>query len=342
MLKRVLLSLLLFGAVACGSGSSTTPSPSPTPSTPTTFSLTGQVTDSTTAAPVSGVTVAVADGPNVGKSTTTDASGNYSLAGLQQSGFTVTASAANYVTQSKGVTLTSSQTLAFQLVRSAFKLSGTVRDQAGATLADASVGVTDGANAGKSTTSDTSGRYTLSNLSPGSFTVKASKSGYDSAQAVLSVTADTAKDFVLSKTVAQTYTVDGSVRESGGGTLGGARVEVRDGANVGMAADTNSSGNYTLDRLLSGGCTIRASRSGYYSYDKYINITGSVRLDFSLNREMTCSGVVAPQSVSCPTGNGTPTAKCNDGTWSCSQTPSGTCSYHDGVACWVCPGPLCR
>src|SRR5262249_27063978 len=48
-------------------------------------------------------------------STTTDASGNYSFSGLEQSGFTVSVSAPTYVTQSEGVTLTSNQTLSFQL-----------------------------------------------------------------------------------------------------------------------------------------------------------------------------------------------------------------------------------
>jgi hypothetical protein len=51
----------------------------------------------------------------------------------------------------------------------------------------------------------------------------------------------------------------------------------------------------------------------------------------------TCNGQSVPASVHC----GTPTAKCNDGTWSCSQNRSGTCSSHGGVACWVCPGVLC-
>jgi hypothetical protein len=52
----------------------------------------------------------------------------------------------------------------------------------------------------------------------------------------------------------------------------------------------------------------------------------------------TCNGQSAPSSVSC----GKPTAKCKDGTYSCSQNRSGTCSSHGGVACWICPGALCQ
>jgi len=84
---------------------------------PATFSLSGRVTDSGTGAGIGGATVSVADGPNARKSAATDASGTYRLTALQQSGFTVTASALNYVSQSKGVTLTSDQALSFALTR---------------------------------------------------------------------------------------------------------------------------------------------------------------------------------------------------------------------------------
>src|SRR5688572_2257822 len=51
----------------------------------------------------------------------------------------------------------------------------------------------------------------------------------------------------------------------------------------------------------------------------------------------------APAIVICINTNapGTPTALCADGAWSCSTTASGTCSSHGGIACRVCPGPLC-
>jgi hypothetical protein len=88
-----------------------------TPSPPTMFSLSGQVTDNATGSGLSGATVSIADGPNAHVATSTDASGNYSFTGLQQSGFTVNVSTSNYVSQAKGVTLTSNQTLSFQLTR---------------------------------------------------------------------------------------------------------------------------------------------------------------------------------------------------------------------------------
>jgi len=78
MLKRGCGVLLL--TLACSGGSSTATSPSPTPTTP--MSLTGQVTDSTTSAPISGVTV-VFSSPAM--YATTDSSGKYSFTALPAS-----------------------------------------------------------------------------------------------------------------------------------------------------------------------------------------------------------------------------------------------------------------
>lgn len=126
MTTRLALVAALGLLSACGGTSATspTPTPTPTPVTPTTFTLTGQVT-STSGAALSGATVRIVDGANAGRSTTTSA-GAYSLPGLSLSGFTLTASAANYVASSQGVTLTSNQSVNFQLAPTPlFTVSGT-------------------------------------------------------------------------------------------------------------------------------------------------------------------------------------------------------------------------
>jgi hypothetical protein len=115
---------VVVATVACGSHSPTSPSSL----TPTTSSLGGQISDRTTGAGIPGAAVSIVDGPNAGKSTTTDSLGYYSLTGLQQAGFTITVSANNYVAQSKGVTLTSNQTLSFQLEPSGPAFSGVKYD----------------------------------------------------------------------------------------------------------------------------------------------------------------------------------------------------------------------
>jgi hypothetical protein len=155
MFKRGCVVLLVILASACG-GRSTTTSPSPTP-TATTFSLSGTVTDSTTGSGISNATVTVVDGVNAGKSTTTGSSGSYSFAGLQPGGFTVTISASNYASQSKGVGLTLNQTLLFQLYPG-ISLTGRVTDSiTSAPIAGATVSI----NGRYRTTTDTSGNYSV-------------------------------------------------------------------------------------------------------------------------------------------------------------------------------------
>ena len=121
MLVRTFTALafaVAVATVACGGNSPTSPSSF----TPTTFSLSGQVTDRTTGAGIAGATVSIADGPNAGRWAATDGSGHYGFPALEQSGFAVNVAASNYLSQSTGVTLTSNQTLSFQLepVRPAF------------------------------------------------------------------------------------------------------------------------------------------------------------------------------------------------------------------------------
>ncbi|HEY3245920.1 MAG TPA: carboxypeptidase-like regulatory domain-containing protein, partial [Phycisphaerae bacterium] len=117
MLKRVSVPVFLVAAMACGgTGTTTSSSPTPTP-TATTFSLSGRITDSATSNGISGANVSIADSQNAGKSATADSLGNYSFSGLQQGGFTVNAAADGYTSSSKGLMLTSNQTLSFQLSR---------------------------------------------------------------------------------------------------------------------------------------------------------------------------------------------------------------------------------
>ncbi len=112
-MKRFLLLTLCLTAVSCGGNSYT--APTPTPPAPSTFTLSGTVSDSSTGAGVGGANVVVQDGPNANRSATTDGAGHYTLGNLQQSGFTATASATYYSPASKGVGLTSSQSLDFSL-----------------------------------------------------------------------------------------------------------------------------------------------------------------------------------------------------------------------------------
>lgn len=135
--------MLLLATIACGGSSGTATSPSATSTKTATFSLGGQVIAYGAAIP--GARVSIADGPNTGKSTTTDSSGNYTLTELQPSEVTVSVSATNYVSQSRRMTLTSNQTADFSLQRlpttGTFHVTGIATDDDGAPATGATVTV---------------------------------------------------------------------------------------------------------------------------------------------------------------------------------------------------------
>jgi hypothetical protein len=86
------------------------------PATPApTFSLSGSVTDSGTGAGLAGAKVSITSGPDTGASATADSAGAYTLAGLSQGALVVRATASNYVTGSKSISLQSNEVLAIPL-----------------------------------------------------------------------------------------------------------------------------------------------------------------------------------------------------------------------------------
>jgi hypothetical protein len=149
---------MLVAAACSDVNSPNAPSRRPAP-LPTTSSLIGQVVDSMTGRGIPGATVSIAVGRNAGRSTTTDAAGNYSLAGLQPppDGFgeitNVNAFAAGYAPQTKEVAFTSTPsdaTLFFKLVRAnaAIAFSGLAGNAGSAFTTYTEAGFTVAATAG--------------------------------------------------------------------------------------------------------------------------------------------------------------------------------------------------
>ena len=81
------------------------------------FTLSGTVTDELTKLPITGVSVAITDGANAGRTTTSNANGAYSLTMLTPGGFTVGAFLTCYNRKEQGVTLTQDTRADFLLFR---------------------------------------------------------------------------------------------------------------------------------------------------------------------------------------------------------------------------------
>lgn len=100
-------------------------------------------------------------------------------------------------------------------------LSGTITDQAtNAGLEGARVEILNGANAGKATTTDRSGAYTLTGLASDTFRMRASAAGYDYGEQNITLTGNMRADMALRKTVvACNYSVTATNGTDGRGQL---------------------------------------------------------------------------------------------------------------------------
>jgi hypothetical protein len=115
-MMRALFALVLGCSLASCGGSSSPTTATPPVNLVNIWNLTGTVSSSTGVG-ISGATVAVLDGPDLGKQATADTAGRYSLTGLQQAGFSVRASASSYTSMTRGVTLNANMVVDFQLIR---------------------------------------------------------------------------------------------------------------------------------------------------------------------------------------------------------------------------------
>jgi hypothetical protein len=110
-MKSVIVHCLLASTLltACGKDSPVAPTP-----TPTTFTLSGSVTDPSGTA-INGAVVTITDGANAGRSTTTANGGVFNLIGLTPSDLILNVTAINFQPSGVRVNLTSNQNVTVRL-----------------------------------------------------------------------------------------------------------------------------------------------------------------------------------------------------------------------------------
>lgn len=209
------------------------PAPAPAPAPSTTVSLGGFVA-ATTGERIPGVTITILDGPNAGRTTGTTATGDYQFDGLTRGTGNVSATHVFYNETRAGAAIDGTSALNFTMQRRTVGLTGTVENAAGGVVANATVRVVDGPNAGTSTNTDLSGVYQLTLLA-GNTNLVASASGFSSDSRGVVVNGTNTLNFRLTQTTpAVSFT---ATRTSGGS--GSVPQEWQFVATVGGSAASN-------------------------------------------------------------------------------------------------------
>jgi phosphatidylinositol-3-phosphatase len=257
------------------------------PKTSATGTISGHVTNSSTGAALAGATLSYSGG-----STTTDSSGNYTLSNVPAGSVSITASLTGFAAQTSSVTVSSgaTSTLNFSLAptnSSPGTISGRVTNSStGAALAGATVSYSGG-----STTTDSSGNYTLSNVDVGTVSVTASLTAFTSQ--TNAVTVSSGATSTLNFSLAPTTTpgsINGKVTNiSTGGAVSGATVSFSGGS-----ATTDSSGNYSFSNVAASTYNVTAIHSGYFALTKSATVSSgaSTTLNFAIATGGKVAGTV--------------------------------------------------
>jgi subtilisin family serine protease len=237
-------------------------------------SITGIVTDGQDGSPIAGATVT--DGT---RTTTTDATGAYTIVDVPPGTCQVTGGKSGYYSSSVAVTVVSggSEVANFCLNQIPDSVNGTVTNaEDGSPVAGAMV--TDGT---RTTTTDAAGEYTIANVPPGAYKVTASKPGYYSSSLAVTVVSggSTVASFSLNQIPGS---ITGTVTSAKNGSPI-ARATVTYGIRM---TTTNSRGKYTIANVPPGTYQVTASKSGYYSSSVAVTVVsgGSTVASFSLNQ----------------------------------------------------------
>jgi len=257
------------------------------------YRISGYIKDANNT-PIANVTVRDA----IGRSAITDANGFYQIASLSAGTYTITPVAGIYTFSpvSRSVTITTTdvtnQNFSASAVSGTRKISGYVRN----TTSDPLAGVTVSDGGSRTSTTNASGYYELTNLPAGSYTLGAAKIGYSFTPSgwtnpVVVSTTDRANINFTYSSAPGPYTVSGQVIDGGSGIAG-----VTISASFGGTATSGSNGNYTITGVPAGSFTLTASLPGYTCTPSILS--GSAPYDVTSKNFVCTPGAIGPYSVS--------------------------------------------
>ncbi|WP_281658304.1 carboxypeptidase regulatory-like domain-containing protein [Halobacillus sp. Cin3] len=251
-------------------------------------SLSGEVTDDATGASIEDATVQVVNQSGVTvASVLTDPFGNYTIPSLPPGSYTVTVSHAGYAVQTVGAIITPGNvtTLDVQLLRNAGDLEGIVEDGNNQPLSNATVQLLLNGVAIASTLTDITGAYSLPNLEPGNYNVRASAVDYQIQ--VLGAQINEGDITIVNFTLLpQPGVLEGTILDNGMSAVPGSVITVRtDAGNVVVATGvTDENGFYTIPQLAPGSYNVTVTAHNYQSSSQGVFIDSNMTstADFTL------------------------------------------------------------
>ena len=239
----------------------------------------------------------------------TDASGHFIKIGLALASYTVTISKEGYTTQilAQTISVESSETTDIGIVNLASvygSITGTVSVNDSGSVEGITVTASLGGTNAAIVKTDAHGKYTISNLQPGRYTLKAEADGYALATRSVDVAADaetTADVLALSNLFG---TVSGKVTDTKGSSIEDAIVKIGD-INIlttatGFFSKTGIGlGNYTITvskdgystKTLSGEITIESSTLTDIGTVQLASVYGSITGSITVNDNKTLEGI---------------------------------------------------
>lgn len=256
-------------------------------SNPTTGIIKGTVTDAENGQPLSGVTITVTG--SFSGTTTTGGDGSFIFTDVTPGNVTITASKTDYYSITGTGTVVAGGTLFFNPQLSTTPPQTTTGNLTGKVFDSSTKTPIQGAiislSGGPSTSTDAQGIFLIQDITPSTYQLTISASGYISqiyqVMIIAGVTTDIQTIYLTSSP--PSTTVIGKVTDaSTGNPIAGAKVEVI-GTNI--STKTDSAGTYTITGITSLDLLPRASATGYDSVEWPLMLTkpGVYTIDFALN-----------------------------------------------------------
>jgi hypothetical protein len=232
-------------------------------------SITGSV-KTTAGAAIAGASVGYGGGTAI-----TDANGNYTLTGVPVGTVQLVASASGFQSVTQSVTVSGGATSTANFTLAAGAATGTVTGK----ITNASSGaIVTGATvswSGGSTTSNTSGIYTLTNVTAGTQNITAVKTGYLSRTLAVGVTGGATS--TLNIPIATAGKISVKVVTSSGAAVSGATITIKGGViATTVSGSSSSTGLFTTNWIPVGTYTVTVAKSGFTTQSKTTSVSSGV------------------------------------------------------------------